>query len=92
MELLVILFFCGLSAGVVGRYRESSFLIWFLVGFCVPVLGTVAAAQYRREGDEPAPECPGCGRIVPLWTQVCTSCGTDLDFPEETAGETRSPG
>ncbi len=83
MTLVAILFFCGLSAGIVGRYKGSSFLLWFLIGFCLPVLGTVAAALYRSERDEALRSCPECGAISPLWAQVCARCGADLDFPEE---------
>jgi len=80
---LVILFFCGLSAGLVGRYKGSSFVLWFLIGFCLPVLGTVVAALYRSEREEPRRLCPECGGVSPLWAQVCARCGRDLDFPEE---------
>jgi hypothetical protein len=83
MELLVILAAFGLSAGLVGRYRGSSFVLWFLIGFCLPLFGTVAAFLYRSEHDEPQRECPECGGINPLWAQVCGRCGRDLDFPEE---------
>lgn len=81
MEFLVILFFFGLSAGVIGRIKGSSFLIWFLVGFCLPVLGTLAAIAYRWERSEPFRTCEECGNVVPLHVQVCTRCGRDLDFP-----------
>ena len=81
MEFLVILFFFGLSAGVIGKIKGSSFLIWFLVGFCVPVAGTLAAILYRWEREEPLRRCEECGNVVPLHVQVCTRCGRDLDFP-----------
>ena len=81
MEFLVILFFFGLSAGVIGRIKGSSFLVWFLVGFCVPVAGTIAAILYRWERDEPKRACEECGNVMPLHVQVCTRCGRDLDFP-----------
>jgi hypothetical protein len=84
MELLVILAAFGLSAGLVGRYRGSSFVLWFLIGFCLPLFGTVAAFLYRSERDEPQRECPECGEINPLWAQVCGRCGRDLEFPGET--------
>ena len=83
MAFLVILFFCGLSAGIVGRHKGSSFALWFLIGFCLPVIGTVVAALYRSERDEPLRRCPECGAVSPLWAQVCASCGVDLEFPEE---------
>ncbi len=83
MEFLVILFFFGLSAGVVARIRGNGFMIWFLVGFCVPFLGTVAALLYRRESGELRRRCDECGAVVPLYVQVCTRCGADLEFPDE---------
>lgn len=83
MEFVVILFFFGLSAGVVGRIKGSSFLLWFLIGFAIPGIGTLAAILYRWERDEPRRRCEECGNVVPLHVQVCTRCGRDLDFPEE---------
>jgi hypothetical protein len=83
MEVVVILFFFGLSAGVVAKIKGSSFFIWFMVGAVLPGLGTIAAALYRRERDEPRRQCPECGNVVALSTQVCTRCGRDLDFPQE---------
>lgn len=81
MEFLVILFFFGLSAGVIGKIKGSSFLLWFLIGFALPVFGTLAAIFYRWEREEPLRECEECGNLVPLHVQVCTRCGRDLDFP-----------
>lgn len=81
MEFLVLLFFFGLSAGAIGKIKGSSFLIWFLIGFCLPVFGTLAAIAYRWERNEPKRACEECGNVVPLHVQVCTRCGRDLDFP-----------
>ncbi len=83
MEFLVILFFFGLSTGIVARIRGNSFLIWFLIGFCIPALGTVAALLYRSEREELRRRCEECGAVLPLYVQVCTRCGADLEFPEE---------
>jgi DNA-directed RNA polymerase subunit RPC12/RpoP len=83
VEVVVILFFFGLSAGVVAKIKGSSFLIWFMVGAVLPGIGTIAAALYRNERGEPRRRCPECGNIVTLSTQVCTRCGRDLDFPQE---------
>ena len=83
VEFLVILFFFGLSAGVVARIRGNNFAIWFLIGFCIPMLGTVAAMLYRSEREELRRRCEECGAVVPLYVQVCTRCGADLDFPDE---------
>jgi hypothetical protein len=85
LELLVILFFFGLSAGVIGKIKGSSFLIWFLIGFVVPFFGTLAAILWRWEGREPKRACPECGNVVALHDQVCMRCGHDLDWPEELA-------
>jgi len=83
LEYLVFFFFCGLSAGIIGRIKGSSFFIWFLVGFCLPLMGTLLALLWRWEKDEPMRECDECGAIVPVQDQVCMSCGKDLDYPEE---------
>ncbi len=82
MELLVIMFFFGLSAGVIAKIKGSPFLIWFLVGFCLPFFGTMAALLYRNERTQPRRECPECGNVVAIHDQVCARCGTDLSFPE----------
>jgi endogenous inhibitor of DNA gyrase (YacG/DUF329 family) len=86
LEFVVLAFFCGLSAAVIGKLKGSSFWIWFLVGLVLPLLGTLAAIFYRNERREPLRECPECGNVVPLSDQVCMRCGRDLDWPEETAG------
>jgi hypothetical protein len=83
VEYLVIAFFFGLSAGVIGRVKGSSFFIWFLVGFCLPIIGTVIALLYRWESNEPMRECEDCGAVMPIHNQVCMNCGKDLEFPEE---------
>ena len=83
MEYLVFFFFCGLSAGIIGRIKGSSFFIWFLVGFCLPLMGTILALLWRWDRDEPMRQCDECGAIVPVHDQVCMSCGSDLDYPEE---------
>jgi hypothetical protein len=80
---LVILFFFGLSAGTIGKIKGSSFFIWFLVGFCLPIIGTVLALLWRWEKEEPMRRCDECGTIVPVYDQVCMKCGKDLEFPEE---------
>ena len=83
MEFVVLAFFCGLSAGVIGKLKGSSFWIWFLVGLVLPLLGTLAAIFYRSERAEPLRECPECGNVVPLSDQVCMRCGRDLEWPAE---------
>lgn len=81
MLFLVILIFLGLLTGAIGKYKGSSFFLWFLVGAVLPVIGTLAVVFYRFEQDEPLRRCPGCGRTVKLYEQVCITCGTDLYFP-----------
>jgi hypothetical protein len=88
MELLVILFFFGLSAGVIAKIRGSSFVLWFLIGFCIPFFGALAAVFYRGERGEPRRACPECGNQVALHDQVCMRCGRDLDFPDEASPAT----
>jgi hypothetical protein len=80
---VVLIFFCGLSAGIIGKLRGSSFWIWFAVGLVLPVIGSIAAALYRNERNEPRRECPECGNVVPIHVQVCTRCGRDLDWPDQ---------
>lgn len=79
----MILFFFGLSAGVIGKIKGSSLFLWFLIGFCVPLFGTIAAIAYRFERNEPQRRCEQCGRVVKLHEQVCMTCGRDLDYPDE---------
>ena len=85
MEYAVLAFFCGLSAGVIGKLKGSSFFIWFLIGFVLPLLGTLAAVLYRSERDDPLRKCPECGNVVALHDQVCMRCGRDLEWPAESA-------
>jgi Zn ribbon nucleic-acid-binding protein len=79
---LVLMFFFGLSAGVIGKIKGSSFFIWFLVGAVLPVLGTIAALFYRFERNEPRRECDECGFVMPITSQVCRRCGADQSLPE----------
>ena len=73
----------GLATGLVGRKKGSSFWIWFGVGFLAPGIGLLCAFLYRWEVDELRRECPGCGKVVKLHDSICTSCGTELYFPDE---------
>jgi hypothetical protein len=83
MGLVVICFFCGLSAGFIGRWKGSSFWLWFAIGFFLPILGTIAALAWRYEDEEVYRECPECGNVIPLYQQVCNHCGADQEWPEE---------
>jgi hypothetical protein len=75
---LVILFFFGLATAIVAKIKGSSFFVWFLVGFCLPFVGLVAAILHRWERDEPRMTCPRCGKVLPMSDQVCTRCGEDI--------------
>jgi hypothetical protein len=81
VEYVVLAFFFGLSAGTIGKIKGSSFFLWFLIGLCLPLLGTIAAIFARWERSEPLRRCPECDRLVPLHDQVCMRCGRDLEFP-----------
>ena len=81
--LLVILFFFGLGAGIIGRAKGGSFWLWFAAGFFLPFAGVLAAVLARNERDELRRRCPGCGRVVKIYDALCTRCGTELDFPDE---------
>jgi hypothetical protein len=82
VELLVILFFFGLSAGAVAKIKGSSFALWFLIGFCLPFFGTLAALVTRNERDVDVRACDECGNVVAIHVQVCTRCGRDLEYVE----------
>ncbi len=80
MQLLVLLFFFGLSAGVVAKIKGSSFFLWFLIGFCLPVFGTLAALLTRNERGVEVRQCEECGNVVAIHDQVCSRCGADLYY------------
>jgi hypothetical protein len=81
-ELIAICFFLGLSAGVIGKIKGSSFFLWFLISFFIPVGGLLAALFYRWDRNELRRECPACGRICKLHDAICVRCGAELDFPD----------
>jgi hypothetical protein len=83
VEYLVIAFFFGLATGIVGRGKGSSFFIWFLISGAFPIIGLAAAVLYRFDTDEPRRRCPACGHVCMIHDAVCTRCGSELDFPEE---------
>lgn len=80
---VVILFFFGLATAIVGRIKGSSFMVWFLIGFCLPFFGLLGAILYRWEREEPRRRCPRCGASLKITDQVCMRCGEDLDWPDE---------
>jgi hypothetical protein len=74
---------CGIAAGLIGRAKGSSFVLWFLIGAIVPFgIGVLTAVFYRVDRDELRRVCPGCGKIVKLHDALCTRCGTELEFPD----------
>ena len=79
---VVIALAFGLSTGIVGKIKGSSFFIWFIVGTVVPVIGLITAIAFRSERDEPRRRCPTCGRICKLHDALCVRCGTELEFPD----------
>jgi hypothetical protein len=85
VEYIALAISFGLSAGVIGKIKGSSFWIWFAVGLVLPIIGTIAALLWRWEGRVPTRRCPECNNVVKLHDQVCMRCGTDLDFPEPSA-------
>ena len=79
---VVICLFFGLSGGLVGRMKGSSFWLWFLISGIVPGVGLLAAIFYRWEDRELRRQCPRCGRVVKLHDAKCMRCGEELEFPE----------
>lgn len=82
MEYLIIATSFAVATGVIGKAKDSSFWIWFVVGFFTLILGLVAAILYRREQAEPERRCPRCGAVHKLYVQVCHRCGEDLYLPD----------
>jgi hypothetical protein len=81
-QFVVILFWSGFAGGYVGRRKGGSFFVWFLISFCMPVIGLLTAIVARPENRELRRQCPGCGKVVKLHDALCTRCGTELEFPE----------
>lgn len=82
LELVPVLLGFGLAGGIVGRIKGSSFVVWFLISALVPLIGLLSAICYRFENQELRRQCPGCGRVLKLHDALCTSCGTELEFPD----------
>jgi hypothetical protein len=79
---LAVAIWFGVATGLIGRTRGSSFVLWFLIGAVVPVIGLFVALAYRNDRDELRRQCPNCGKLVKLHDAMCMRCGTDLEFPE----------
>jgi hypothetical protein len=82
MAYVIIALCFGISGGVVGRLKGSSFFLWFVISAVVPVFGLLAALAYRYDSKELRRRCPRCGRVTKIYDAICTRCGTELDFPE----------
>jgi hypothetical protein len=82
MQLLLILGCFGLATAIIGRAKGSSFFIWLVIGFVLPLVGLVAVILYRSEKAEPERRCPRCGAVQKLYVQVCSTCGEDLYLPD----------
>jgi hypothetical protein len=89
MQALLVLTCFGLATGIIGKAKGSYFLVWFLIGFFLPLLGLVAVILYRFEKAEPERRCPRCGAVQKLYVQVCNVCGEELYLPDP--AEVRRP-
>jgi hypothetical protein len=83
MVYVVIALSFALAGGLVGRLKGSSFFIWFLISGAFPVIGLAAALLYRFDTDELRRRCPTCGHVCMVHDALCTRCGSELDFPDE---------
>ncbi len=81
MAYVIIAVCFGLAGGLVGKFKGSSFFLWFLISGLVPFLGLMTAIVYRIERDELRRSCPECGRVTKIYDALCT-CGAELDFPD----------
>jgi hypothetical protein len=81
-QFIVIITWLGLLGGVIGKRKGGSFALWFLVSFCIPVIGLLTAIVARPDNRELRRQCPGCGKVVKLHDALCTRCGTELEFPD----------
>jgi hypothetical protein len=82
MAYIIIAVCFGISGGIVGKYKGSSFVLWFLISAIVPFIGLMAAIAYRIERDELRRQCPSCGRVTKIYDALCTRCGAELEFPD----------
>jgi hypothetical protein len=83
MVYIVIALSFGFAGGFVGKIKGSSFILWFIISATFPIIGLAAAVLYRFDTDEPRRQCPTCGHVCMLHDALCTRCGTELDFPDE---------
>ena len=91
MAYLIIALFFGLAGAWVARLKGNSMIVWFLISAIIPFIGLFAAILYRSDADEPRRQCPTCGRTCMLYDALCTRCGCELEWPEETAMQPPAP-
>ncbi|HEX3510794.1 MAG TPA: hypothetical protein VHT27_06810 [Solirubrobacteraceae bacterium] len=82
MAYVIIAVCFGLSGGIIGKIKGSSFFLWFLISGLVPIVGLLAAIAYRFERDELRRRCPQCGRVTKIYDALCTRCGAELEYPD----------
>ncbi len=82
MAYVIIAVCFGLSGGMIGKLKGSSFMLWFLISGLVPFFGLLTAIVYRFETDELRRACPQCGRVTKIYDALCMRCGAELDYPE----------
>jgi hypothetical protein len=80
---IVIALSFAFAGGLVGKIKGGSFFLWFLISGIVPFIGLVAAVLYRFDSEEPRRLCPECGKTCMLHDALCTRCGCELDFPDD---------
>lgn len=78
--LICVLF--GIAGGLQGRSKGSSFVLWFFISGCLPLIGFLASLVYPGPRYEQRRQCDNCGRLLPITDTMCMGCGTDLAFPE----------
>jgi DNA-directed RNA polymerase subunit RPC12/RpoP len=83
MVYIVIALSFGFAGGFVGKIKGSSFFLWFIISATFPIIGLAAAVLYRFDTEEPRRHCPTCGHVCMIHDALCTRCGTELDFPDE---------
>ena len=81
-EWVLIAVFFGFLTGIAGRGKGGSFVLWFVIGTVLPVIGLIAALMQRNEELEPERPCPNCRNTVKLYVQICPYCGTELYLPD----------
>lgn len=81
--LLAAALILGVITGAIGRYKGSSFFVWFLAGTMLPGIALAGVLLMQSTHDDPRRECSNCGAVLPITAQVCMRCGEDLDYPDE---------